>query len=406
MDKLPNEIESVLFRGLDWLRSKHHIRRGLALLTIGLLLGLAGKFAYDLYPRNYELTISGGGMLTKSHHLAKVLQEEAIRRNVSLTIAPTAGSFQALNDLNDGRLDLAFVQGGIDVVGYDNVRQVASIAPQLIQFLVKGDVKSINDIRGKTVNLGEKNGGPSIVSNQILRFSGLVPEVDYVETNFSDEQLLSMKPERLPEVIVQVAFAPSATVDFLVQKRGYQLLEMSFPPSLALRMGWVADTKILAYTYQISPPVPSTDIRVVGVNLNLLASKDVDPHAIAALLPVLYSPQIASRFTFPISEDKMLTASGFPISDGTEMYIASKQPLITAQMIDQVKGIFGLIMSLLSVALVVFKWFKAPDDTETASADEADSEDGSSSGAEADSEDRPNVTEHISNITTTISKLE
>jgi len=162
----------------------------------------------------------------------------------------------------------------------------------------------------------------------------------------------------------------------------------------------------LAYTYQISPPVPSTDIRVVGVNLNLLASKDVDPHAIAALLPVLYSPQIASRFTFPILEDKMLTASGFPISDGTEMYIASKQPLITAQMIDQVKGIFGLIMSLLSVALVVFKWFKAPDDIETAGADEADSEDGSSSVVETDSEDRPNVTEHIGNITTTISKLE
>jgi TRAP-type uncharacterized transport system substrate-binding protein len=406
MSNLPNEVESILFKGLDWLRSKHHIRKGLALLTIGLLLGLAAKFAYDLYPRNYELTISGGGMLTKSHHLAKVLQEEATRRNVSLTIAPTAGSFQALNDLNDGRLDLAFVQGGIDVVGYDNVRQVASIAPQLIQFLVKSDVKNIRDIRGKTVNLGEKNGGPSIVSNQILRFSGLVPEVDYVETNFSDEQLLSMKPERLPEVIVQVTFAPSATVDFLVQKRGYQLLEMSFPPSLALRMGWVADTKILAYTYQISPPVPSTDIRVVGVNLNLLASKDADPHAIAALLPVLYSPQIASRFTFPILEDKMLTASGFPISDGTEMYIASKQPLITAQMIDQVKGIFGLIMSLLSVALVVFKWFKAPEETQTAGAEESDSEDGSISAEGTDSEDRPNVTEHLGNITSTISKLE
>ena len=359
-----NEVEEYLYAALDWLRSKHHIRKGLALVAIALLLGLAGKFAYDLFPRHYELTISGGGMLTKSHRLAKVLQEEAARRNVSLNIVPTAGSFQALNELNDGRLDLAFVQGGVDAIGYEDVRQVASIAPQLIQFLVKPDVKSIRDIRGKVVNLGEKNGGPSIVSNQILHFSGLVPEVDYVESNYSDEQLLSMKPEKLPDVIVQVSYAPSVTVDFLVQKRGYQLLEMSFPPSLAMRMGWVADAKILAYMYQISPPVPATDIQVVGVNLNLLANKNVDPRAISALLPVLYSPQVASRFSFPITEDKILTPSGFPISDGTEMYLASKQPLISSQMVDQIKGAFGLIMSLLSVALVVFKWFKAPDDSE------------------------------------------
>lgn len=402
MENTSNEIEKILFKGLDWLRHQHHIRKGLALVAIGLLLGLAGKFAYDLYPRSYELTISGGGMLTKSHHLAKVLQDEASRRNVSLTIVPSTGSFQALNDLNDGRLDLAFVQGGIDPIGYDDVRQVASIAPQLIQFLVKSDVKNIRDIRGKTVNLGEKNGGPSIVSNQILRFSGLTPEVDYVESNFSDEQLLSMKPDKLPEVIVQVSFAPSATVDFLVQKRGYQLLEMSFPPSLAMRMGWVADTKILAYMYQISPPVPSTDIRVVGVNLNLLANKDVDPRAIAALLPVLYSPQISSRFNFPILEDKMLTPSGFPISDGTEMYLASKQPLITAQMIEQIKGIFGLVMSLLSIALVVFKWFKAPDETQIAILNEGDAD----ANADTEDDDGVSVADHVNNITSTIAKLE
>ena len=145
MADIPNEIEEHIFKALDWLRSKHHIRKGLALLLIALLLGLAGKFAYDLYPRHYELTISGGGMLTKSHYLSKVLQAEAAQQNITLTIVPTAGSFEALNELNAGKLDLAFVQGGIDPIGYDNVTQVASMPPQLIQFLVKSDVKTIQD---------------------------------------------------------------------------------------------------------------------------------------------------------------------------------------------------------------------------------------------------------------------
>lgn len=397
MANQPNEIEEQLFAILDWLRSKHHIRKGLALILIGLLLGLAGKFAYDLYPRHYELSISGGGMLTKSHYLAKVLQDQAAQQNISLTIIPTTGSFQALNELNDDKLDLAFVQGGIDPVGYPNVTQVASIAPQLIQFLVRGDIKTIQDIRGKVVNLGEKNGGPSIVSNQILRFSGLVPEVDYVEANLSDEDLLSTKAEKLPDVIVQVSYAPSPTVDFLVQKRGYQLLEMPFPPSLAMRMGWVSDAKILAYMYRISPAVPATDIRVVGVNLNLLANKNVDPRAVSKLLNVLYSPQVSSRFGVPISEDKILTPSGFPISDGTSMYIASKQPIITSQMIDQIKGAFGLIMTLLSIALVIFKWFKEPNDED----DDENDKDGEPKRGKS-----PGLGDHMSDLSSHMSKLE
>jgi len=395
MSSPANEVEEHLFKALDWLRSKHHIRKGLALILIGLLLGLAGKFAYDLYPRHYELTISGGGMLTKSHYLAKVLQDRAAQHHISLTIIPTAGSFQALNELNDNKLDLAFVQGGIEPVGYPNVTQVASIAPQLIQFLVRGDIKTIQDIRGKVVNLGEKNGGPSIVSNQILRFSGLVPEVDYVEANLSDEDLLSAKAEKLPDVIVQVSYAPSPTVDFLVQKRGYQLLEMPFPPSLAMRMGWVSDAKILAYMYRISPPVPASDIKVVGVNLNLLANKNVDPRAITKLLNVLYSPQVSSRFGLSITEQTMLTPSGFPISDGTSMYIASKEPLITSQMIDQIKGVFGLIMTLISIALVVFKWFKEPKEE-----DELD-EDGNPKVSSS-----PSLGDHIGDLSSNMSKLE
>jgi hypothetical protein len=145
--------------------------------------------------------------------------------------------------------------------------------------------------------------------------------------------------------------------------------------------------------YRISPPVPATDIKVVGVNLNLLANKHVDPRAITKLLNVLYSPQVSSRFGFPITEDRMLTPSGFPISDGTSMYIASKQPLITSQIIDQIKGIFGLIMTLLSIALVVFKWFKNPND------DDDDSDDSKRSSTAS-------IGDHMGDLSSNISKLE
>ncbi len=359
---IEKDFEDYVHHGLEWLRSKHHIRKGLALIAIACLVGVAGKFAYELYPRHYKMTVSGGGMLTKSHFLAKILEEEASQQRLSLKVVPIPGSYEALQALDNGSLDLAFVQSGIDVSNYPNVRYVASIEPELVQFLVKPNIKQIADLKGKTINLGKKHEGVSVISNQILHFSGFVPDVDFTETDFSDEELLSMKPDLLPDVIVQVAYAPSPVVDFLVQKRDYRLLEMPFPPSLATRLGWVADSKILAYMYRIVPPVPATDIQVVGVNLNILAGKNVDPRAIVKFLKVLYSPFTAARFGIPIPEDRFLTSSGFQLSSGTEAYIEEKQPFITNALLDRIKATIGLIMSLGSILLVVFKWFRRPED--------------------------------------------
>ena len=66
---------------------------------------------------------------------------------------------------------------------------VATISPELIHFLVKSDIQDVKDIRGKVVNMGGKGGGTQVVTKQILRYSGLRQDVDYAETNFSDEDL-------------------------------------------------------------------------------------------------------------------------------------------------------------------------------------------------------------------------
>jgi hypothetical protein len=140
---------------------------------------------------------------------------------------------------------------------------------------------------------------------------------------------------------------------------------MPFPPSLAIRLGWVADSKILGYMYSIVPPVPKQDIQVVGVNLHLVANKNIDPRAIAKVIETLYSPRVAARFNHPLIEANMLLTSGYPISAGTELYLSRKAPIITDAMIDKIKAMFGLIMSIGSMGLVLLKWLQIePEETE------------------------------------------
>ena len=362
------EKQNFAARNLEKLRTSRKIQKRIALAVVVALLCLAGMFVYELMPRHYSLSISGGSLLGNRHYLAKILSEESAKQDISLRVVPTTGALEALELIEEGKLDLALIQSGLET-NFQNVAHVATIAPELIHFMVKPGIESIKDIRGKTVNMGEHSSGSRILSKQILDNSGLSHGVDYVEMNYAERDLVAMQKDRLPDVIVLVSYAPSDVAEFLVRERGYNVLEMLFPPSLAIRLGWVADTKILGYMYSIVPPVPEKDIQVVGVNLHLVANKKTDPRAIAQIIDTLYGPRVSTRFGRELKESNMLLPSGYPISSGTELYLSRKAPLLTEAMIDKIKALFGLLATLISVFLVIINWFRKSPNDETSGAD-------------------------------------
>jgi len=353
------DLEKFAADKIEQFRRNRDLHKKILACVLIALLGLAGKFIYDLVPRHYDLSLSGGSMLGNRHHLAKILSDEAQTNNLSLKIVPTDGALDALEKVDAGKLDLAFIQSGLDT-SFPNVRHVATISPELIHFLVKPNIKGIEDIRGKTVNMGEPEGAERILAKQILDISGLRDGENYVETNYSERDLIGMRPERLPDVIVLVSYTPSDVAEFLVKERGYDLLEMSFPPSLAIRLGWVADATILGYMYSIVPPVPTRDIHVVGVNLHLVANKNIDARSVAKVIETLYGTRVTSRFGHNLSDSTIMLQAGYPVSEGTELYLAQKEPLLTQAAIDKIKTLAGLIMTLVSTLAIAIKWYTAP----------------------------------------------
>lgn len=354
---MSNEANAILSKVLTRLQQNVLIRKGLALALLLVLLGLAAHFVYEMLPRQYNLRITGGDLLSNRHFLAKILQDEARSHGVNLQLRPMAGSQEALEQIDQGRLDLAFIQGGL-VNNYHDVVHVATVAPELLHFLVRPGMNKITDLRGKRVNLGGKKGGTRIIAKQVLEFSGLIEGIDYVESNISAEDLLSLQPNKLPEAVVITSFAPSDVVDFLVKHRGYELLEIPFPESLAQRLGWVANSKVLAYMYNVNPAVPPTDIHTVGVNLHLVANRNVDPRAIFQVLESLFNPAMDARLRMKLDEATLATPSGFPLSEGTKRFLERKNPLLSSDTLDQIKALFGLVLSVMSTILVVYKWFR------------------------------------------------
>jgi TRAP-type uncharacterized transport system substrate-binding protein len=353
---MANEAHKILDNLLKRIQKNARLRNALAVCAVLALLGTAASFLYDVLPRQFALTVTGGDILSNRHAMARLLQRESAGNGVALRIIPVSGSQEALMAVNDGKLDLAFIQDGLDAK-YPNVRHVAFVAPEQLHFLVRPDIKDISGLRGKMVNMGSKLGGTRIVARQVLEFSGLQSGVDYQEANLSSEDLLRMRDENLPEAIVITSFPPSDIAEALIRERGYELLEIPFPASLSLRMGWVADSKILAYTYKVKPPVPARDIKTVGVNMHLVTHKDVSPQAVFKVLESLYSPALETGMKIKLQENTLTTASGYALSDGSKKFLARKNPLLSSATLDQLKALFGLVLSVASTVLVVVRWF-------------------------------------------------
>src|SRR5262249_10561051 len=126
----------------------------------------------------YRLHMTAGNVKGTRHQLALRLGTEAARRNLTLDVAPSAGSEEALDRGNRRELDIALVQGGLAANGRPHVRQVATLHIEPMHLLVKkellGDASaSLTALRGKTVDLEELGSGTHSLAVAILSFIGL-----------------------------------------------------------------------------------------------------------------------------------------------------------------------------------------------------------------------------------------
>ena len=357
------DLKQQVVTHLEKARRNEKGRRILGIALIALLLLISAKLIFNLIPQNYILSVTSGSVLSERHFLITLLQDEVAENFLSLKVTKTAGSLDALELVNSGKLDLALVPGGL-IHSFPNVRHVATLPPEFIHFLVKPNIKNLEDLKGKVINMGERRESTRILARQILSHLNFVADSDYVETNFSNEELIGMRSDILPDVIVEVSYAPSVLVDFFVKRHDYHVLAMPFPAALAKRLSWITNVTLSEYTYSIIPPVPSKDMPLAGINLHLVANANAEPKAIAELLKALYGPQINSRFSQKLVEEDLLIPSGYPVSAGTMLYLDSKKPTFTPELTDKLSTMFQLLMSLCSILVLIWKWFRSDQEQE------------------------------------------
>ena len=264
----------------------------LLLPIIALLVGCGGKTAGDTAATRFGTGGTGGMYYRYGTELAKLIQADG--KNYSLDVKTTAGAAANLRLLREKFLDIAIVQSdtlsnavngtGIFTevgpgVGYAAVAGLYTEACQIV-VPANSEIKTVNDLVGKKVSVGEKESGVIQNAEQILMAHGLTFEMiepSYLSFADSAKALDSGKID----AFFVTAGAPTNAIADLAEHKEIRLL--SIAPDIQNNMmklykGYTRCT-IPANTY----PGQTEDISTIGVKAVLVASTDLSDDAVAYL---------------------------------------------------------------------------------------------------------------------------
>jgi TRAP-type uncharacterized transport system substrate-binding protein len=356
------------------------------------LIGLAvAAFAYFHTPRehSYELSLTGGELLSTRNGVARALQANLAHHRLKIDIRETPGSEEALDMVNDHALDLALVQGGLHFENRPNVRQAATLQVEPLHLVVKSELADLVAARltaldGKTVNLGSFGSGTHSLAIEVLAFVGLYPrqgdrQEGYQALTLDRHQLYGEKDRsKMPDAVFVVSALPSDLTRFLVNERDYRVVPLPFGEAFALdslsdiketkqartttkwgvNKGRIRSATIPAFTYRVEPPVPAEPLPVLGTRLLLVAHKDVNAAAVRRLVEVVYSSEFANTARPSLDTKLLELAPEFPWHDGTRIYLDRNKPVVSGMVIESTQRGMAIFAAAASGLFVLWQWLK------------------------------------------------
>ncbi len=362
---------------------------GLALAGIGAIALAVFTWVHEPKDRPVRLRMTAGRAAGERHRIAEILAREASRRAITIGLVETAGSEEALGELAAGRLDVALVQGGLDLADRPDLRQVATLHVEPLHLLVKEELLAevsahLSALRGKVVGLGERGSGTHRLATEVMAFAGLRPGTTETPGDFiaSTASYADLRREadrgKLPDAVFMVSTLPSPIARGLVTRHRYRLVALPFfeafnlgaldqdpnpprpagEPTARIERRHVYSAQIPAFTYGIEPAVPERPVETIGTRLLILARDDVPVRTIYRLLDVVFGPPFSRALQPPLDPRQLDLPPELPWHEGTIAYLRRNAPMIAGDVVDLFEKELSIIGGVLTGLFFLGQWVR------------------------------------------------
>ena len=238
----------------------------LALCTVFALCACGGSSAPAASDKvSADLTVGTGGESgTYYLYTGMVSQVVGEKTDIKMTVVATGGSKDNLVSMEAGMYDLATVQSDVMTYAYNgsnsfaesgalpNFRVLCALYPETVQMVTTNPaIKSVEDMRGKKVCVGDVGSGTYFNTLDVLAAYGMtIDDIDAVYQSFgaSTESLIDGKID----VAFTVAGAPTPSITQLAESKPVYLISIddAHMETLLASCPWYAKIVLPADTYK------------------------------------------------------------------------------------------------------------------------------------------------------------
>lgn len=355
---------------------------GLVVVVAGFVL--AYQFVEPSPPST--ITIASGSERGAYYQFANRYKEILERQGIKLNVVKTQGSVENIQLLEAGKVDVAFVQGGVgDPVAQPDLVSLGSLYFEPLWVFVRADsaVTRLSDLTAKNMAVGSKGSGTWPVVRQLLALNDLATTGDHLHHVSSADGA-----ESLVAGTVDAAFfitsPKSSLIRELLANASLRVLAFERSEAYVRQMPSLSAVTFPAGVVSLSQNIPAKDVTLLAPAATLATHAELHP----ALQNLLVQALIEVHGTGGVFEDAGQFPStrfvDYPLSADAKRYLNDGPPLLqrylpfwAAVMIDRLKVMLVPLLTLLiplfkilppayrwRVRSSIYSWYKALSDIE------------------------------------------
>lgn len=253
---------------------------------------------------------------------------------MNVTAQATGASAENLRLISNQEAEFAIVQNDVMDYAYNgtdmfeggklgNLATIGTLYPEVIQIAASAEsgIKTVADMKGKRVSVGDAGSGVEFNAKQILEGYGLTFD-DIKKSNLSFKESSDGIQNGTLDACFVTAGVPNAALQELAVAKGLILISVSGKEADAIceKYSFYTQTTIPAGTYQGS----DTDVNALAIKATLAVSASLDADTVYNLTKTLFEKQsdlaMAHAKGKDLSAESAVTGVSVPLHEGAVRY--------------------------------------------------------------------------------------
>ncbi len=338
------------------------------LLIFAGLLYLGSRFIPPLAPDHIAIAVGNKNGLYYRSALAykKILAKEHLK----VTIVPTEGSVASLKLLKQGKVDVAFVQGGsADAFKEEPFTSLASLYNEPIWVYYPSDapqLRYLSDLKGKRVVVGSPGSGTRALAVKLLAANGVTAKNSTLLPLGSEAGAQALFDHDADAVFSVIGTFAPLTKALLLDPQ-VRLMHFRRANAYSVRYPYLDAVTLDEGVLDLEYNLPPANVQLITTTASLVSRSDIHPDLVRLILQAATEVHSRAGIFQKKGEFPNMNRLEFPINPSAEIYLRDGEswlerllPFWVAAIVKRLMLLFipvvALMIPIVKLLLPMFNW--------------------------------------------------